>query len=131
MGVSVKPHGGLNATGEQCRKILEKVGHKNFRLWYDPGNIFYYSDGALNPVDDSANVNGLVVGMSVKDYRQSKIVDLTPGTGQVDFAKVMTHLKAGGFTGGPLIIECLTPGELPQLLEEAKKARQFVEQLVK
>jgi len=131
MGVSVKPHGGSNSTGPQCRKILEKVGHKNFRLWYDPGNIFYYSDGALNPVDDSSTVNGLVVGMSVKDYRQSKIVDLTPGTGQVDFVKVMQNLKAGGFTGGPLIIECLTPGELPQLLEEAKKARQFVEQLVK
>lgn len=130
MGVSVKPHGGSNSTGPQCRKILEKVGHKNFRLWYDPGNIFYYSDGALNPVDDSSTVNGLVVGMSVKDYRQSKIVDLTPGTGQVDFPKVMEHLKAGGFTSGALIVECLTPGELPQLLEEAKKAKQFVEQLV-
>jgi hypothetical protein len=42
----------------------------------------------------------------------------------------MARLKAGGFTGGPLIIECLAPGDLDQTLAEAKKARQFVEQLV-
>ena len=41
MGISVKPHGGLNATGPQCRKTIEMVGHKNFRIWYDPGNIFW------------------------------------------------------------------------------------------
>ena len=49
MGISVKPHGGLNATGPQCRKTVEFVGHKNFGIWYDPGNIFYYSDGKLDP----------------------------------------------------------------------------------
>lgn len=130
VGLSVKPHGGTNSTGPQCRKLIESVNKKNFGLWYDPGNIFYYSDGAIDPVNDAATVNGLVVGMAVKDYRQSKIVDITPGTGQVNFAKVMELLKAGGFTSGPLVIECLTPGELPQLLEEAKKARAFVEQLV-
>lgn len=130
IAISVKPHGGTNSTGPQCRAIVELVGHKNFGIWYDPGNIFYYSDGALNPVDDAATVDGIVSGMSVKDYRQSKIVDLTPGTGMVDFPKVMERLKAGGFTSGPLIIECLTPGEPPQLLEEAKKAKAFVEQLV-
>src|SRR5438552_3853481 len=41
----IKPHGGLNSTGEQCRKTIEKVPKKNFRLWYDPGNIFFYSAG--------------------------------------------------------------------------------------
>lgn len=130
IGISVKPHGGLNATGPQCRKIIETVGYDNFRIWYDPGNIFYYSDGKLDPVDDAATVDGLVVGMSVKDYRHPKTVDLTPGTGQVDFPKVMARLNAGGFTSGALIIECLAPGDLPQTLAEAKKAREFVEQLV-
>lgn len=130
IGLSVKPHGGTNATGAELRTLIDSVGSDNFRVWYDPGNIFYYSDGALNPIDDAPTVDGLVVGMSVKDYLPPKIVDLTPGTGQVDFPSVMEKLKAGGFTGGPLIIECLAPGELPQLLEEAKKARAFVEELV-
>jgi sugar phosphate isomerase/epimerase len=54
----------------------------------------------------------------------------TPGTGVVNFPKVLARLKRGGFTGGPLVIECLAPGNLPQLLAEAKKARTFVETLV-
>jgi len=129
VGLSVKPHGGLNATGPQCRKVVEFVGHRNFGLWYDPGNIYYYSDGQLDPVDDAAMVNGLVVGMSVKDYLHPKNVDVTPGTGKVDFALVMTRLKKGGFTHGPLIIETLARGDLPRLLAEARKARRFVEDL--
>ena len=130
VGISVKPHGGLNATGPQCRKAVEMVGHKNFRIWYDPGNIFYYSDGKLDPVDDAATVDGLVVGMSIKDYRRPKNVMLTPGTGQVDFPKVLARLKKGGFTSGALVIECLARGDPGQTLAEAKKARRFVEELI-
>lgn len=127
IGITVKPHGGLNATGPQCRALIAKVGQASFRLWYDPGNIFYYSDAKLDPVDDSTTVDGLVVGMSVKDYRHPKEVLLTPGTGKVNFKAVMANLRVGGFTSGPLIVETLLVGELPVLLEEAKKARKFVE----
>jgi len=130
LGLSVKPHGGLNATGPQCRKVIEGVGHRNFRLWYDPGNIFYYSDGQLDPAADAATVDGLVVGMSAKDYKQPRNVDVTPGTGKVDFAAVMARLQKGGFTGGPLIVETLAPGDLAHTLEEARKARRFLEELV-
>jgi len=129
IGISVKPHGGLNSTGPQCRKTIEMVGHDNFRIWYDPGNIFYYSNGELDPVTDAATVDGLVVGMCVKDYRHPKEVMVTPGTGQVDFPEVLAKLKKGGFTNGPLIVECLERGDLKQTLTEAKKARQFLEEL--
>ncbi len=129
IGISLKPHGGLNATGPQCRKAVELVGHKNFRIWYDPGNILYYSDSKLDPVIDAQTVDGLVSGMCVKDYKHPKNVLVTPGTGQVDFSAVLARLKKGGFTGGPLVVECLQPGDPKQLLEEAKKARQFLEEL--
>jgi sugar phosphate isomerase/epimerase len=131
MGMSVKPHGGLNATGPQCRKTIEMVNHKNFRIWYDPGNIYYYSDGKLDPVTDAASVDGLVVGMCIKDYKHPKKVDVTPGTGMVDFPAVMKRLKQGGFTHGPLVVECLEPGNKEHTLAEAKKARQFLEELTK
>jgi neutral ceramidase len=129
MGISVKPHGGLNATGPQCRKTVEFVGNKNFGIWYDPGNIFYYSDGKLNPVEDAPTVDGLVVGMSVKDYKHPKEVLVTPGTGLVDFPAVFAKLRVGGFKSGPLVVECLEPGDLPHTLEQAKKAREFLENL--
>jgi sugar phosphate isomerase/epimerase len=129
VGISVKPHGGLNATGPQCRKTVETVGHANFRIWYDPGNIFYYSDGKLDPVADAATVDGLVVGMCVKDYRHPRNVTVTPGTGQVDFPKVLARLRKGGFRRGPLIVETLAPGDLDATLAEATKARRFLEDL--
>ncbi|NLX99622.1 MAG: sugar phosphate isomerase/epimerase [Rhodopirellula sp.] len=137
--ITVKPHGGLNATGPQCRKTVEFVGKKNFRIWYDPGNIYHYSDGQLSPIDDAARVDGLVVGMCVKDFTMSqedgklkKDVWVTPGTGMVDFQAVLAKLKQGGFTGGPLVVECFARGEDPKsLISEAKKTREFVEQLVK
>ena len=130
VGLSIKPHGGNNANGAQCRKLIEQVGHRNFRLWYDPGNIFYYSDGKLDPVDDAATVDGLVVGMSVKDFRPPKEVMVTPGTGQVKFSPVLARLRQGGFSGGPLVVECLDRGDAVAVTAAARQARLFVEGLV-
>lgn len=130
VGLTIKPHGSLIGAGPQLRKTVETINRKNFTVWYDAGNILFYSDGKLNPVDDAATVDGLVTGWCIKDYRHPKQVDVTPGTGQVDFPAVFARLKKGGLTHGPLLIETLTSGELPQLLAEAKAARHFVETLV-
>ena len=129
VGISVKPHGGLNATGPQCRKTIERVAHKNFRIWYDPGNILYYSDGKVDPVADAATVDGLVVGMCMKDYRHPRNVMVTPGAGVVDFAKVLARLTRGGFAVGALMVETLARGDLAATRAEAVKARRFIEQL--
>ncbi len=93
-------------------------------------HLYYYSDGQLDPVQDAATVDRLVTGMSVKDYKHPKNVALTPGTGQVDFPALMARLGKGGFTHGPLLVETLAPGNLAHTLQEARKARKFVEQLV-
>jgi hypothetical protein len=47
----------------------------------------------------------------------------------VDFPAVFARLKQGGFTRGPLVIECLKPGDLKHTLAEAKKTREFIEEL--
>jgi len=130
VGLSIKPHGGQNATGPQCRKLIERVHHKNFGLWYDPGNIFYYSDGKRDPVDDAATVDGVVVGMSVKDFKDPKEVLVTPGTGRVNFKAVLARLRQGGFTKGPLVVECLdTKGDAAHVTAEAKKALRLLKEL--
>ncbi len=138
--VTIKPHGGLNATGPECRKCVELVGHRNFSVWYDPGNIFYYSDGKLDPLVDAPAVDGLVrEGLCIKDFKMKttdgklqKDVWVAPGGGQVDFPAVLARLKRGGFAGGDLVIECIDrpePDSRRALLAEARKAREFVEQL--
>jgi sugar phosphate isomerase/epimerase len=97
---------------------------------HDPGNIYFYSDGRLDPVQDAATVDGLVTGMSVKDYEHPKRADLTPGTGQVEFSALMARLRQGGFTRGPLIVETLAAGDRTQTLQEARKALRFVSDLI-
>ena len=127
--MNLKSHGPYNATGPQLRTIAEKINRSNFNIWYDPGNTLYYSKGKLDPVEDAGTLDGLVKGMCVKDFAAPRQVSITPGTGQVDFPAVMRVLKKGGFTSGPLVVECLKTGDLDQLLEEAKKARRFLENL--
>jgi len=128
--IVVKPHGGLNATGPQCRDAVKLVGHKNFRIWYDAGNILFYSQGKLDPIEDAASVDGLVTGLCVKDYLPPKNVLVAPGSGKVDFPGVLKRLIQGGFKGGPLVVETLPPGDAKATIAEAVKAREFLENLV-
>ena len=129
--LSIKPHGGPNTTGAQCRKYIERVGHKNFGLWYDPGNVYYYTNGELDPVNDANEIDGLVFGMSVKDFQMPREVAVTPGTGMVDFPGLMSRLEKGGFTRGPLIVEGLAQGDLAYINDQAKKARELLEEITK
>lgn len=131
IGLTIKPHGGLNATGAACRKVIERVNHPNFRLWYDPGNILYYSDGRRDPLTDVLDVDGLVVGMSVKDFLPPKEVHVTPGTGQVRWPALFARLRLGGFKRGQLLVECTARGDHAQVTAEARKARMFVEHLAR
>ncbi len=36
--ITLKPHGQVGAF---CLEQVKKVNHKNFKLWYDPGNVFH------------------------------------------------------------------------------------------
>jgi sugar phosphate isomerase/epimerase len=130
LGISVKPHGGSNATGPQCRKAINKVNHPNFRIWYDPGNTFYYSEGKLDPVDDASTVSDWVVGVCIKDFLPPQNVMVTPGTGRVDFPAVLARLVAGGFRQGPLVVECVNAeGDLKQTISQARQARLYLERV--
>ncbi len=126
----LKPHGGMTGTGPQLRDAAKRVNRANFTVMYDPGNIYYYSQGRVNPVEDVKAVAGLVTGVSVKDFLPPKNVALTPGAGNVDFPALFAELHRGGLKGGPLMIEMVKPGNLDETLEEVKKAKRFVEQLV-
>lgn len=129
--IVLKPHGGLNTSGPQCRKAIEKVNHRNFRLWYDAGNIFFYTDGKVDPVNDSTTVGGIVAGWCIKDFKQPpKEVFVNPGDGKVNFKAVLANLRKGGFTGGPLMVETIARGSPAELVNNARNARRFVEQLV-
>jgi sugar phosphate isomerase/epimerase len=128
--LTLKPHGGTNATGNDLRKIINYVNHENFKVWYDPANIFYYSDGQINPIDDIVSCKGLIVGMSIKDYTHPKNVNVTPGNGLVGYPKLFKTMIELGFSSGPLIVECLAKGDYESVVNEAKKTREFLNNLI-
>ena len=125
--ITLKPHGNV---GAYCLEQIKKVNHDNFKLWYDPGNVYHATHGETDPVNDAAGLNGYVVGMAVKDFRLPRNVNVTPGTGMVDFPELMARLRQGGFTQGPLVVECVDPGDLAFLTSEARKAREFLEKII-
>lgn len=130
--ITLKPHGGLNADGPQLRAISEKIGHTNFKIYYDPGNIFYYSDGSIDPLDDVPTICDKVVGMCIKDYLHPRDVMVTPGQGLVNFPELFQKMHKMGFQSGPLMIECLKKsGDQQELIREAINAREFLETITK
>jgi sugar phosphate isomerase/epimerase len=126
--IVLKPHGGVSATAGDCLRALGAVDHPAFRLWYDAGNIRYYTN--TDPVEDVKALAGRIDGMFVKDCRGSHPtgdgdVGLTPGDGEVDLANVFREMVAGGFDG-PCLIECLSGTTEPELRAEAAKAGERV-----
>lgn len=124
--ITLKPHGQVGAF---CLEQVKKVNHKNFKLWYDPGNVFHASFGETDPLDDAVGLGGYVVGMAVKDFRLPRDVNVTPGTGMVDFPKLLALLGQEGFTSGALVVELVSQGDLAHLTAEAIKARKFIESI--
>lgn len=126
----IKPHGGLTGTGPLCRQAIERIGHRNVTLMYDPGNIRYYSEGELDPLEDCLTIAGLVTSISAKDFRAPKAVDVTPGSGEIDFAELFSRMHQGGFTHGAALIETVSPGDAAHTLAEVIKAKEFLEKVL-
>ena len=124
--ITLKPHGQVGAF---CVEQVKKLNHKNCKLWYDPGNVYHASFGETDPLDDAVGLGGYVAGMAVKDFRLPRDVNVTPGTGMVDFPKLMALLGKEGFTSGPLVVELVSQGDYAHITAEAVKARKFMESI--
>ncbi len=120
--ITLKPHGGISATNADLLKALETVDHPNFGIYFDPGNIIYYTGG--DALENLAELAPGVVGICVKDESggEKGDVNLEPGTGDVDFDAVFGVLKSAGFSG-PACVECLGGEELADINERAARVR--------
>lgn len=125
----LKPHGGLSALGEDLLRAVERLPHANFGICYDPGNIYYYTGQRAE--EDLPKVADRVRAMCIKDERGGKHgeVEITPGTGVVDFERIFSILDGAGFSG-PCWVECVGGKSLDEINGEAKKAFEFVTEVV-
>lgn len=106
--IVVKPHGGVTATAADLLTCLEKVNHPNFRLWYDAGNVIYYT--GKDPVAELEPIVGHIRAFTAKDCAGKGAEVMTQfGTGKVDFAAIFRRLKKAGFAG-PIVVESCAIG---------------------
>src|SRR5262245_44576051 len=115
----MKPHGGSSGASGEILAAMKAVRHPNFRIWYDAGNIIYYT--GKDPIEELKPIAQHVTGFCAKDCGAVKgDVMIQFGTGKVDFAGVFRTLKSSGFDG-PVMVECCKVGSTAD--ETAANAR--------
>ena len=122
----MKPHGGSSGASGEIQAVMKAVNHPNFKIWYDAGNIIYYT--GKDPIEELKPIAAHVTGFCAKDCASVKSeVMIQFGAGKVDFAGVFATLKAAGFDG-PVMVECCKIGGTPEETgANAKANREFLE----
>jgi sugar phosphate isomerase/epimerase len=122
----MKPHGGGSGASAEITAAIKAVDHRNFRIWYDAGNIIYYT--GKDPIEQLEPIAQHVTGFCAKDCaaRESDVM-IQFGTGKVDFRGVFRTLKAAGFDG-PIMVECCKIGATAdETMANARANRAFLE----
>jgi sugar phosphate isomerase/epimerase len=146
--VVVKHHHGLNNTSMDLLAWIKQVDHPNFGVFFDPGNVVYYT--GKDPVKQLEIIGPHVSGVVAKDcsapHFMERAVGDPPfgatvagagnpevmiqfGTGKVDFAAFFKRLKSAGFNG-PVMVEGTSVGTtLEQTMANARANREFLEKI--
>jgi sugar phosphate isomerase/epimerase len=123
----LKPHGGGSGASAEILRCLKQVNRPNFKIWYDAGNIIYYT--GKDPVEELKPIVQHVTGFCAKDCSGEKgEVMIQFGTGKVDFHGVYSELKNAGFNG-PSFIECAGGKTLAEVTAGARANRLFLEKI--
>jgi sugar phosphate isomerase/epimerase len=125
----MKPHGGGSGASEEILRCLDKVAQPNFKIWYDAGNIIYYT--GKDPLAELDPIAKYVTGFCAKDCAAPKGEVMSQfGTGKVDFKAVFTKLKSVGFNG-PIMVEGVKVGAAAdETTANARANREFLEKIL-
>ena len=123
----LKPHGGTSGSSVEILRCLKEVNRSNFKIWYDAGNIIYYT--GKDPVEELKPIVQYVTGFCAKDCPgKGSDVMIEFGTGKVDFQGVYKELKKAGFNG-PSFVECAGGRTLAEVTASATDNRAFLENI--
>ena len=124
----MKPHGGGSGASDEILRAMKAVNHRNFTIWYDAGNIIYYT--GKDPIEELKPIAQHVTGFCAKDCPAVRGEVMSQfGTGKVDFAGVFKALKAAGFKG-PVMVEGVKVGATPEeTTANARANREFLEKV--
>ena len=122
----MKPHGGGSGASSEIIAAMKAVAHPNFTIWYDAGNIIYYT--AKDPIEELKPIAQHVTGFCAKDCGALRgDVMIQFGRGKVDFPAVFHTLKNAG-SDGPIMVECCKVGATAEeTTANARANRTFLE----
>jgi sugar phosphate isomerase/epimerase len=125
----MKPHGGGSGASDEILRALKAVNHRNFKIWYDAGNIIHYT--GKDPIEELKPIAQHVTGFCAKDCGEIKgEVMIQFGAGRVNFPGVFRTLKAAGFNG-PVMVECCKVGPTPaDTTANASYNRDYLEKIL-
>ena len=122
----LKPHGG---DAHEMLRCLDRVKHPNFKIWFDAGNIIFYT--GKDPLEQLKPIVQHVTGFCAKDCPEPKGEVMSQfGTGKVDFKAVFAKLKSVGFNG-PIMVEGVKVGATAvETTANARANREFLEKVL-
>lgn len=122
----MKPHGGISGASNEILRVIREINHRNFSIWYDAGNIIYYT--GKDPIAEIDPIAPHITGFCAKDCGEVRgEVMIQFGEGKVDFGAVFNRLKVAGFNG-PVMVECCKVGQTPEeTAANARNNREFLE----
>ena len=132
IGISLKPHGGISLTARELIALCQQVDHPAFAVSYDPGNIIYYTKGAVRPEDEVEQITSRTSTLIIKDcalYGDKADVMVTAGDGLVDFSFAIGTLREGGFRG-PMYVECVGSTEPDEVDADLKRTHAYIAAMI-
>ncbi len=125
----IKPHGAVSATAADILMCLEKINHPNVSVWYDAGNIIYYT--GLDPLQELEPIISHVTAFTAKDCAaKGTDVMIQLGTGKVDFAAIFRRLKKANFNGPIMLETCALTEAAAETTANAKANRLYLESVL-
>jgi L-ribulose-5-phosphate 3-epimerase len=127
--VALEIHGDIMCTGEATKPLIERIGSPAIRVKYDTGNVEFY--GGRRAVDDIHHVLPYLVNLDMKDKVGGKGEwnFPPPGSGTIDFRRLLRILDDAGYTG-PMAVEIEFQGEpwppLEQVTAAMRSAREHL-----
>jgi len=109
--VIVENHGGLMATSDDCRRLLEAVGRPNVKLNYDAANFLHY--GGEDALAALRNVRDLLAFTHLKSVTEPGFGNGTfcrIREGIINYAPILRELNT--FYRGPLGVEYEKPEDV-------------------
>lgn len=121
-----KPHGGVNAASAELLICLEKINHPNLGIWYDAGNLIYYT--GKDPLVEMEPIISHVTAFTAKDCAGKGAEVMTQlGTGTVDFLAHFRRLEKAGFNGPIMLEGCAVGTTAAETTANARANREFLE----